>query len=196
MPYTRLNFGYIIRKRYINKKMNENTYFYEEQKMKLKWVYALLYLLFGLQFWIVYQQEILDKPFGNNPAPSFVYLIGAVVLVLILTMVQKMTLFTTVDQNGIHIKIKPFHLKGKFIPWENIEKIYIRKYKPVREFGGWGIRYWLGGKAYNMYGNKGLQMILNSGSKILIGTQKPVEFEQALKQIDSIKSKLKKAETQ
>jgi hypothetical protein len=49
------------------------------------------------------------------------------------------------------------------------------------EYGGWGIRYSWNGIAYNTKGNMGLQIVMNTGKRILIGTQKPEELAAYLK---------------
>ena len=51
----------------------------------------------------------------------------------------------------------------------------------MKEFGGWGIRVAGDGRAYNAYGNQGVQLILTDGSRILIGTQRPDELLGALR---------------
>nr|MBP6978828.1 hypothetical protein [Lentimicrobiaceae bacterium] len=60
-------------------------------------------------------------------------------------------------------------------------------YSTIGEYGGWGYR--MGGKkagvAYNISGNMGLQLELKNGKKILLGTKKPVEMEEALKKARS-----------
>ena len=40
------------------------------------------------------------------------------------------------------------------------------------DYGGWGIKEGPKGKALIVKGNKGLQLFLKSGEKLLIGTQK------------------------
>ncbi|MGK0329715.1 MAG: hypothetical protein ACJAXF_003214, partial [Polaribacter sp.] len=68
-----------------------------------------------------------------------------------------------------------------------------RTYLPISEFGGWGLR---GGfffnkgkeKAVNISGNIGIQLILKSGKKLLIGTQKESEAKSVL---ETYKSKIK-----
>jgi hypothetical protein len=63
-----------------------------------------------------------------------------------------------------------------------VASIEVRKYSPIKEYGGWGFRYgFKNGKAYNISGNMGLQLILKNGDRILIGTQKPEELETYLK---------------
>lgn len=63
-----------------------------------------------------------------------------------------------------------------------MEKCYVRTYSPIREYGGWGFRQALGekGKAYNVKGNKGIQIQLKTGKNILIGTQKEKDAQQVI----------------
>lgn len=52
----------------------------------------------------------------------------------------------------------------------------MRTYSPIKEYGGWGYRITLkNGKAFNVTGNKGIQLVLKSGKKLLIGTQQESE---------------------
>lgn len=92
---------------------------------------------------------------------------------------------TKYDMMGIDISFYPFMLKPRHIPWSDVSQAYIRKYSPLGEFGGWGLRY--GGKkkgrAYNTRGNMGIQLIMQDGKKILIGTQKEDEL---LRYLDSL----------
>jgi hypothetical protein len=70
-------------------------------------------------------------------------------------------------------------------PLTELSKYEIRTYQPIREYGGWGIRYGSSGKAYNISGNTGMQLELKDGTRILLGTQKPEEF---LKAVDLVVS--------
>ena len=60
-----------------------------------------------------------------------------------------------------------------------IAKAYVRTYSPLGEYGGWGLRYSLSGNgmAYNVSGNKGLQLELSNGKKVLFSTNKLEELE-------------------
>lgn len=99
----------------------------------------------------------------------------------ILTVLIWWTLLTEIDSENIYIKAKPF--LNKKIPFTDIESWTIRTYRPIMEYGGWGIRFSRKGTAYNVSGNKGLQLALNSGKNILIGTQKPDGIRRILKSI-------------
>jgi hypothetical protein len=91
---------------------------------------------------------------------------------------------TELHADGIRYRFFPLHLHWHFIPKNDIAKIYIRKYSPFRDYGGWGIHWSLGGsKAYNTCGNMGVQVELVNGKRILFGTQKPEEWEKVIKEM-------------
>ena len=77
-----------------------------------------------------------------------------------------------IDSKGIHYKFFPFHWEFKYISWDSVDKFGVISYSSLKDYGGWGIRYSKKGKAYNTDGNKGLQLYLKDGKKILFGTQK------------------------
>ncbi len=87
---------------------------------------------------------------------------------------------TEITEDEIRLKYPPFINKPKVIPYSEIKTIQVRKYDPLGEYGGWGLRYgWTNSKknrAYNIKGDIGLQLELNDGMRILIGTQKPDEL--------------------
>jgi hypothetical protein len=53
----------------------------------------------------------------------------------------------------------------------HILRAYERRYDPLREFGGWGIRGKDGNRAFTFRGKEGVQLELRSGKKVLIGSQ-------------------------
>ena len=64
-----------------------------------------------------------------------------------------------------------------------MEKCYVRIYSPIKEYGGWGYRTSLGkkkGSAFNVKGNKGIQIEFKTGKKLLVGTQKESEATQVI----------------
>lgn len=160
-------------------KVNKNT-FQETQQFRQKWtylIYLLLFALFLLFIYAIYQQLILGKLFGDEPAPDFVLVLCAILMILLLVILYNAKLETDISSTSIKIKFSPFQRKFKEFQWESIESAEIINYK----FIGYGIRLIPGGKAYNVSGNKGLSLLLRSGKKILIGTQKPRELEDFLR---------------
>lgn len=66
------------------------------------------------------------------------------------------------------------------IPLKNVVRAFPRTYRPISEYGGWGIRFGRSGRAFNMSGNRGVQLVLKSGRRVLIGSQRPEELAAAI----------------
>lgn len=69
------------------------------------------------------------------------------------------------------------------IPLKNVVRAYYRAYNPIHEYGGWGIRTGRNGRAFNMRGNEGVQLVLASGKRVLVGSQRPDELAQAIQSL-------------
>jgi hypothetical protein len=88
---------------------------------------------------------------------------------------------TEVRNDGLYVRFFPFHIHYKKFTADNISEYHPRTYRPILEYGGWGIRCgWRGGRAYNVSGNKGVQLVFKNGKRLLIGSQKPNELTQAI----------------
>ena len=103
-------------------------------------------------------------------------------LLLFVAMSVWLKLETKIDEQGIYYGFWPIHLTLRFIPWKDVKKCYIRKYRPIMEYGGWGYRAGFGkiSGAMNVKGNIGIQIELSNNKKLLIGTQKESEAKKVL----------------
>jgi hypothetical protein len=171
--------------------------FKEEQRFKETWLIIILILAIGVPFLFgvygIIQQIIYKIPLGQKPMSDVGLIIFTVSMFLLTLLIFFMKLSTRIDEEGIQYQFYPFHFSMKKISWDKIEKVGVRTYLPISEFGGWGLR---GGfffnkgkeKAVNISGNIGIQLILKSGKKLLIGTQKESEAKSVL---ETYKSKIK-----
>lgn len=165
----------------INRNKYSETYFKEEQRFRQVWLWVILILTCTIPWIGLIIQIILGQKIGNNPAPDWlIILIWLVFGVGFPVFFYLLRLITEVRNDGIYLRFFPFHRKFKVYPYDEIDSFAVREYKPIREFGGWGIRYGLSGKAYNVYGNKGIQLILKNKKRLLIGSQKADEFYKAI----------------
>lgn len=163
--------------------MAKDDFFEERQRFRQPLIFLLLIGLLGLSIWGIIQQVILDKPFGNNPAPDYVLILFSLVPILLILFFIFIQQRTYIDHKFVDVFITPFGRRK--ISWDNIEEAYIRDYKPLLEYGGWGVRYGFGGRgvAYSVGGGrKGLQLKLKNGQKILIGTHKGDELKNFIKE--------------
>ncbi len=77
-----------------------------------------------------------------------------------------MKLETEIVDSKISFRYKPFHVKPRIFYWEDISDFYIRTFKPLKEYGGYGIQRKLrNGKSFTISGTNGLQLILKMGRK-------------------------------
>jgi hypothetical protein len=157
--------------------------FTEKQHFNQLWLMLLMIVITGLALLGFVQQVLLDKPFGDNPAPDIVLIFVLLIPIAIFILIRSITLHTRVDAHGITWRFVPLHRKERHKSWKEIDTAEVIRYHPIRDYGGWGYRLGRAGKAYSVSGSYGLQLTFNKGSKLLIGTQKPDELKRVLQQI-------------
>ena len=69
-----------------------------------------------------------------------------------------------------HYQFFPMHFKSYIIRFDEIENVEAITYSPIKDYGGWGIRYRMKGRAYNVKGNQGVKVYLKNGKNILFGS--------------------------
>jgi hypothetical protein len=100
-----------------------------------------------------------------------------IVLAAIFTSIRMITQFR---KDGIYIRYPPFQPRFVYFAWSEIKQIQIRKYNALAEYNGWGIKTGLSGKSYTTGGDTGIQLELNNGTLVLIGTNQPNDVEKVL----------------
>ncbi|MBP6302647.1 MAG: hypothetical protein KBB37_04880 [Bacteroidia bacterium] len=152
------------------------TTFNELQKFKNTWFWFILaggsiYLIVNI---LIYKKSITFLP----PSIHFIMLFSTMGSAIVFWV---MRLKTKIDSTGIEVQLSAFARSKHEWKWGEIKRAYVRQYKPLLEYGGWGIRYsFKNGRAFNVKGKIGLQLELNDGKKILIGTQQKDELNTVL----------------
>lgn len=162
-----------------------------------------------MSIYTLYQQIVRGVQVGNSPTPNAVMIVIVISLGIVLWVYFSLNLEVWIDQDGIHYRFFPLIYKNKLISKEEIQRFEIRKYSPILDyggrgirhgigwklsiidfkvgvFGGWGIRHGIGrkwGKAYIVSGNIGLQLYLTNGKKVLFGTQRSQSIMYAMEEI-------------
>jgi len=169
--------------------MANEILFTERQRFKQWWLWLILLGINGLFLFGVFKQVVSGQQFGDKPMSNIGLLITAGLTILLTILFLNFRLDTLIKKDGIYVRFFPFHLKFKYYAWEKLTKSFVRQYAPIAEYGGWGLRYgFLGkGKAFNVSGDKGLQLEFIDNKKLLIGTSKPDELTEALKRIGQLK---------
>lgn len=167
--------------------------FKEEQKFGSRPLYLIMGVIYATTIVIFsyafYQQFVLEQPWGDKPMSDAGLLITSIftmsILIILGFLLFSSKLVFEVSNESLQFTFKPFVNKPIRYFKSDIERYEIRKYKPIREYGGWGIKQGMKsvGKAYNVKGNIGLQLYLNNGKKVLIGTQRREALKRAMKKM-------------
>ena len=150
------------------------TEFKETQRFRQWWLWLILLGSWGAMVFALFMDP--PKTLGSQ-------LLVGILTISLPTFFGQMRLITRITTEGIYVRFIPFHFKEQFYSWDSIESAQVRTYNPLSEYGGWGIKYGFNGqgKVYNIVGDQGLQLVFKSGEKLLIGTQKPIEIQAAVR---------------
>ncbi|MEP1093547.1 MAG: hypothetical protein ABJG78_00460 [Cyclobacteriaceae bacterium] len=110
--------------------------------------------------------------------------LAAIVMAGIVFLFATSKLYVSIDNARIYYRFPPFVSKEKFYSKDDVQQMQVRKYRPILEYGGYGYRRrFRSGRAMNITGNMGLQLVLKNGKKVLIGTQKPDLMKTVVKRL-------------
>lgn len=162
--------------------MNSYHPFLEIQKFRQWWLWFLLAGIKGIMGFFIVTQVMFGEPFGSSLVDNAALLIGFLFVLILSLLFFMMKLETRISETGIAVRFYPIQLKFRNYHWEELDQVYLRTYSPLAEYGGWGIRYSFTGKgkALNVSGKTGIQLVFKDGSRLLIGTSKAFEVEQLL----------------
>lgn len=159
--------------------------FREVQKMDQMWIRIVVWVPVVFSWYGAYQQLFLRNPFGNNPAPDWMMLVLLLVLGVLFPLIfDSLKMITEVRKDGLYVRFHPFHLSFRSFPFKTVQSYNVMNYRPIRDYGGWGIRYGLKGTAYNVKGNRGVLLEFAEGSKVkklMIGSQIPEKLSEAVR---------------
>ena len=155
---------------------------YREEQWFGWWVYAGLGLVSALAWVILFDRTIgqVNPWFGWHGRAVKVLVAGGVVLppALVLGALRMLTLVTPAE---LRISFGFLPAYKRVVAIDAIASIEVVQYHPIRDYGGWGLRFRPDGeRAYNARGDRGVRIRLRDGSRLLIGSQRPEELARAL----------------
>jgi hypothetical protein len=141
-------------------------------------------VLAGTGVWGMVQQLVFGIPWGDRPvSDAGMMVMGPVFIVagvLTLLLYRWMGMITEVRADGFYYRFVPFHMVFQRIPFPAITRCEAVTYRPIMEYGGWGIRFGPSGRAYNVRGNRGVRLEMEGGRKLLFGSQDPEALARAI----------------
>jgi hypothetical protein len=165
----------------------DSATFREVQRLRQWWLWVLLLATavgtVGVFGHGIYTQVIEGKLWGDNPMSDTALIVTGIVTSILTVglavVILSARLITEVRSDGVYVRFFPIGWNA--LLYDTIASYQAKTYRPIRDYGGWGIRWGREGKAYIAGGSQGLQLLLNDGRKVLIGTQRLQELEAAVR---------------
>lgn len=102
----------------------------------------------------------------------------AAFMILVALSVGSLKMKTTVGSDAVTVRFG--FLNTTRIPITEIARAEAIAYRPVRDYGGWGIRGFGRRRALNVRGDRGVLIVRTNGSTVMVGSQRPRELLSAL----------------
>ena len=167
----------------MEEKLLEKVLFYEKQRLTQWWLWVLVVVAQLIPMFINFRKLYLAGLTGKPEILFSTVGIWLLVFVLSLLLIYSIKLETKITEQGVYVRMFPLGFSFKFYPFSNMLAYYVRKYHPVREYGGWGLKGRYNNRSLSIRGDRGLQLEFPNGNKLLIGTQKPQEIIEILKSL-------------
>lgn len=116
---------------------------------------------------------------GFTPSDRAIIAISFFAIASIFALVLTLRMHTTVSDGSLKVRFWPF--SRLTVPIADVKQSEIIQYDPLSDFGGWGVRPGLGGIIYSVRGRSAVKVVRNGGSLIYIGTGKPEELLQSIR---------------
>lgn len=157
--------------------MNTGRAVYRERTWAPVWVLVLMGLAcvmsLGPSLWFAYGQAVLGHPAEGMSARGFGLLAGSLAIVYGLAFSTFSCLNVEVRSDHLFIWFGPLRLIRKRVRYGDIERVSAVTYRPIREFGGWGIRWRPGKSAWSIRGNRAVNVELRNGKLLYVGSRYP-----------------------
>jgi hypothetical protein len=156
--------------------------FREVQRFGQWWLWALL---IGLGF-VVPATILVAINLASeevNRGEFLVALLATAGCLLIIGLVFAVLCMTTeVRHSGLFLGFLPFR-RLREIPLEGMTGHRAVEYRPIRDYGGWGIKGTKKKRAFNVKGNRGVRIDFVDDCHILIGSQEPEKLNRAIEKM-------------
>jgi hypothetical protein len=95
-------------------------------------------------------------------------------------------LLVTVETGGVRVGLGRMRLLRAYIPFGDVTGIESVTYRPLKEFGGWGLRGSRKKRAWTARGNQAVVLSTHDGRRIYIGSDEPSKLEGRIRNAMSV----------
>ena len=119
---------------------------------------------------------------GEGAEVAFL-VIGSKSLILSFIVLTFLRLDVEVRPDHLLVRFGPIRLWRKRIAYEDVKAVSALTFRPLAEFGGWGIRWAFKGKrvAWTIRGKRAVRLTIEGGKEVLVGSTRPQSLEQQIR---------------
>jgi hypothetical protein len=139
---------------------------------------AVGWLAVGGSLGVAAWQIVSSRRHHDDPLFLLVMMPSLATVVLLGVLLALWSLTVELRQDELVIHLRPLIKRRIFL--REIESCDARTYRPLREYLGWGWRYGPSGHALTVRGTRGVQLVLRSGERLLVGSDRPEELARAI----------------
>lgn len=142
----------------------------EVQRFRQPWLWSILLLPSVVAGYVFFRQVVLGHPVGARPLPDPLARVLLPVLAVGLPgFFALLRLETRLEADRLVVHFFP--LRRRVFPLEALRSAEAVRYRPLADYGGWGIRLGAGGWAYTVSGDAGVRLTLKDGESFLLGSR-------------------------
>jgi hypothetical protein len=123
--------------------------------------------------------------FGSDAFDTMLTRLMAVAAVLAMGVVVHLVGFggltVEVRHDEIFLKLGSGHVFRERVPYERIERLEALRYRPLVEFGGWGVRGTKQRKAWTARGDRAVVLHLVDGRELYVGSDHPQRLAERIR---------------
>lgn len=147
------------------------TYFHEVQPLRKQRLIVVVLIVVAV--------VVLASLLLSGEAPPWVTAIAVGSLGLVGAVFFAATLDTTVGSNAVTVAFR-FLWPTRRIGLSEVRRAAATRYRPLLDYGGYGVRLGTHGIAFNVSGDEGVVIEMKDGSRVMIGSQRARELESAI----------------
>jgi hypothetical protein len=154
--------------------------FREVQPIRQWWITVLLLVPCVVTLTGSFQQLILGRPWGTRPLSNLPFALIEAGLIGFAVWIHLVRLETEVRNGEPVIRYRGLWPTRR-IPLSEIVKARSITYRPIVDYGGFGVRWgWDGSMIFNARGDRGVEIIPRNGKRIVVASQRPADLERAI----------------
>lgn len=130
-------------------------------------ILAMLVAVFGFILFMQWQ--------GNAPVSAI--LMPGIIILFVAALIATLHVRVYVTDQLI---VRFFPFPARVLSFSEIVSARVVQYKPITDYGGWGIKWGKSGTAYTISGNMGVKVELENGKHVMIDSKTPAALANAI----------------